>query len=374
MKIKSTLLVSTLLSVVTLSANAQTAPSIFLDEAIPHSRPSALLFQALKANKISELYIRPRKYKKVTRPAYRITYANDFETCTSFDDQRTLYQDIVGYKLSAEFFDREASLDLFLSEINSADFVNGECLLGAPVDAPAADYHISLISPKSFDAQISVKDQPPIPIDKDITKILEMAGVNLEEKPRYKPIESNIGKVSDANIIRALKSESDTLKQTALYLLNNRDKPYGNEYVILEPTKSREVLTTLLAMDYLRSTDEVTRASVLNAIGLVMEERDSAKVKLAIISALEAQYPLKIERSSRDFGKRFGIEFPPDGELRAGHQSQKILLGAAVPIFRMSESDRNAILIKYPDSFEKFYKGTYKSMKPTRLLRDLSKN
>lgn len=368
---------STLAMVMTSSALAQgSKPSLFMDEAIPSSTTEhANIFNILKQGYISQLYVRPRAYKKNQRsPTYAINYVNDFTTCSQFDDTRTLYKDIIGYKLSAGLFDKTASTDLFMKEPNTADLINGECLLGKKVDSAAADFTIKLKSKKDYTYEISSTDKAIAIVENSNFKmpiILAAMDINYETLPHYKASNTNIGKVSDINIIRALSSENATIKHSALYLLINRVKPYGNEYVITEPTQSAEVLETLLQMDYLVSIDETTRAAVLQAIGVTMDENDSVKVKDAILSALQAEYPLKIEQSSRDFGKRFGISFPPDGEKRAGHESQKILLGAAMALHRMTPQDRKDIISKYPESFKKLYTGTYKSMKQARLLREL---
>jgi len=360
------------------SAIAQNVkPSLFMDEAIPSSTTEfANMFNILKQGHISELFVRPGNYKKGKSPIYAITYIDDFESCMKFDDKRTLYQDIIGYKLSAGFFDKDATIDLFMKEPNSANLINGECLLGKPVDTAKADFTVRLKSKKNYIYEIRSLDGSKTTlknIDFKIPTILAAMNIEYESLPHYKASKSNIGKVSEVNLIRALKSDNDTMKHTALNLISNRVKPYGNEYIITEPTQSPEVLETLLQMDFLKSKDEKTRAAVLEAIGVCMKEGDSAKIKDAILTALEAEYPLKIERSSRDFGKRFGISLPPDGEKRPGHMSQNILLGAAMALHRMSAEDRKDIISRYPESFQKFYSGTYKTMKPTRLLRELEK-
>ncbi len=355
------------------------APSVFFDEVMP-IRGSVGLFNAMKNEQIGELYIRPRNYEKTLRPVYKISYVNDFESCSKFDDQRTLYQGIMQYKLSAGIFDKNASVDLFMEEPNSANLVNGECLLAVKTELPATDFTVKYKSKKALTYQIQsggasgTDGSEVIEFENfNITYILSAMGQTPEELPRYKDRESNIGKVSDVNIARALKSDNDTIRHTALYLIHNRMKEYSDEYERLEPTRSPQVLETLLDMDYLKSIDETTRASALKAIGVVMTPSDSAVVKRAILTAFETDYPFTVDRSSRDFGKKFGIAFPDEGELRPGHMSRKIVLGAAMPLHEMSSKDRAEVLEKFPEIMEKL-SGSYKNLRETRMLRKKLEN
>ena len=99
-----------------------------------------------------------------------------------------------------------------------------------------------------------------------------------------------------------------------------------------------------------------------------MTPRDSARVKRAILASLSAEYPLEVEQGSRDFAQRFGLEYLPNGTLREGHMSRKILLGAALPIYRMSETDRRDVVSRFPASFDELYGSLYKRQNSVKWL------
>ena len=394
MNIKALLLATVTITSAGPLSHAQSAPSLFFDKTIPSSTSTQVeLFRALKAGKIGDLYIQHSNTRAgVIRPSYKVTYVDDFQSCAASDERITLRGQVIGYKLSAGLLDDEGTVSLFMEEPLSANLINGECLLARRHDVPDVDFTLSLreISAREakkkrkkkksgknsrpiFESILTPANGPPIILERyvDISGVLNAAGVTLDPLPRYRVEESNIGKVSDENIIRALKSDNNTMKQVALYLLNNRDKRRSNEFIVLEDTKSPEVLSTLLGMPALLSPDEGTRTSVLNAIGVVMKDSDSSRVKTAVLNALEAPFPVEIEGRSREFANRFGIEYVADGTQLPGVSSAEIRLGAALPIFRMTAVNRAEIQSKHPQYFETLSAGLYKDQSSVKLLRNL---
>lgn len=390
MKNRPFLLASAFTMVAAAHGNAQIPPSLFFDKTIPSSTSTQIdLFRALKSGKISGLYIQDLTSRDgVVKPSYKVEYIDDFDICATSDDRITLAGEVIGYKLRADIFDDQGIASLFMTEAQSANLINGECLLAKRHDVPDVDFTLSLrdVTPAKkrkksgkksrpvFEEILTPSGQAPIILERygNISGVLNAAGVTLDPFPRYRAEESNIGKVSDANIIRALKSDNNTMMQVALYLLNNRDKRRADEFITLEDTKSPEVLNTLLTLDALTSPDEGTRTSVLNAIGVVMKDSDSSRVKTAVLKALQAPYPVEIDGRSREFAERFNVEYLDDGTQLPGLRSSEIRLGAALAIYRMSAADRAEIRMKHPEYFEKLSSGLYKSQTSIKLLRSLA--
>lgn len=365
------------------NAESQTGPSLYLDQVIP-GRASVDLFDALKAREYSELYIRPRSFKKKPlRPVYKFAYVNNFEECNKFDDGRTLYQDILGYKLDADWFDKDSTVELFMDDVKSAEFLNGECLLGNIFgdQAPEADYSVAY-KPNARNYVVVSTDSEKLAtidtLDLSIPTIqLAINGkyVPIDEedwKPRVTTAKANKDAVSDANIIRALNQGNRTFQHVAIFVLRERiGRYFGNGVEISEKPQSKDILNTLLVHDFLKDDDEITRASLLQSLAAVVQPEDSAKAKTAIITAMDTEYPFTMDKADRQNGARFGIEYPADGTERKGHQSQKITLGTAVLLQLMSDADRNEIIARYPESYEKLFTGLYKSMGGTVALRKM---
>jgi len=361
-------------------ANNDGPPVIFFDEVMP-IYGSVGLFNALKNNQISALYVRPIRLKEKQQPVYRVTYVNDFDACLEFDGDRTFTSRRRGYELSSRFFDKNASVDLYMEVPNSADFVNGECLLAVKANLVETDFIVSLKDHKTFTHQIkplkssSMESVELVGFENfKISKILTAIGQPIEEIPKYDAYKSNVGKVSDANLVRALQSDNDTMKHTALYLIHHRLSEYGNEYVRLEPTTSPEVLKVLSEMPYLKSNDERKRVSVLNAIGIVMTSADSDQAKQAVMTALESEYPFTMPQRSRDLAKRLDLEIPAEGQMLPGYMSAYIVLGSAMPLHEMSSKDRDELLSRFPDIMQKLSTGYNENSRDSKMLRKLTGN
>lgn len=364
-------------------AEAEDASSIFFDQALP-IRASVDLHDALKQGEFSKVYVRPRNYgKKPVRPVYQINLMSDFSTCNQFDDGRTLYKDILGFKLSAAIFDKDSTIDLFMEEPRSAELLNGECLLAKPIgmDAPESEIQISYKSKKRdffIVAKGSEISAPIDTLDMDLPTIRSVLAGNYEPKsqdgwkPRVRPKNKEAGLVSDENIVRALSQGNETVQHVALYWLRERiGRYFGDGVDISEKPQSKAIANTLLAHKFLTDDDEIKRASVLQALAAVLEPNDSGRAKAAIITAMDTEFPFTMDRADRDSGARFGISYPSEGEGRKGHQSRKITLGTAVLLQVMSETDRNDIIARYPKSYDKLFTGTYKNLSGSRALRKL---
>ena len=364
-------------------ATAQDAPSIFFDQSLP-IRASVDIHDALKTGEFSNVYIRPRSFRDdPVRPIYKIEYINDFEACNQFDDNRTLYKDLLGYKLSAAVFDKDGTVDRFMEEPRSAAFLNGECLLAKPIgiDAPESDIDISYKSKKQryFVVSNGSKTSDPVEtLDLSLKNIrLILAGTYDPEKednwrsaPRSK--EKKTGLVSDDNIVRALTHGSETHQHVALYLLRERISRYlGDGVDISEKPQSKAIANTLLAHDFLSDDLEINRAAILQALAAVIDPDDSARAKAAIFQAMDTEYPFTMPKGDRDNGAQWGIKFPDEGTPRKGHQSQKITLGTAVLLLVLSETDRQAVIARYPEAYDKLITGTYKSLGGPRALGKL---
>ena len=363
-------------------ATAQDAPSIFFDQPLP-SRASVDIHDALKLGEFSAVYIRPRNFDKdPIRPVYEIEFVNDFTRCNQFDDSRTLYQDLRGYKLSAAIFDKDSTVDLFMEEPRSAAFINGECLLAKPVgtDAPQADIQITYKSKRRDYYIVSHGSKTYDPVDTLDLKLPIIRSVldgsytppdEDEGAPRIKR-EKPVYTVSEDNIIRALTEGNETYQQVALHVLRHRLESYFSYKIDITPSSdSNALVNTLLTHPLLKDEDEVSRTAVLQALAAIAKPENSARAKAAIITAMDTEYPFTMDRADRDSGARFGLTYVADGTPRKGHQSQKIAMGTAALLQKISEADRNEILARYPESYDTLFGGTYKSLREVTQLRKL---
>lgn len=365
-------------------AYADDPDSIFFDQALP-IRASVDIHQAMKQGEFSDVYVRPRSSGKTPlRPVYKIDYVNDFEACNQFDDSRTLYKDILGFKLSAAIFDKDSTIDLFMDRPLSAALLRGECLLAKPIglEAPEVDLKIAYKS-KRQDHYIVFKDAKPFEtistLDLNLTiikRVLDGIYVPPEDSDERTPLPKPDGKpvftVTEDQIVRALTKGNETYQHVALHFLRQPLESYSSFTVdIVQGPQSSAIVNALVTHPFLKDAEEISRASVLQALANTVRAEDSARAKNAIITAMDTDFPFTMDRADRQMGARLGVNYASEGTARKGHQSKVITLGTAMLLQKMSAADRNDILARYPEAYEKLFTGTYKSMEGAVSLRKL---
>ena len=78
------------------------------------------------------------------QPILLLTYHDDAEICQSFEDDKTLFDGVIGYKLNATFFKGDQANSLYMGESHTADLINGECLLATPANLEDVNFTIGI--------------------------------------------------------------------------------------------------------------------------------------------------------------------------------------------------------------------------------------